>query len=65
LTARGTPFLYYGEDEGEYVGMDTMTRPELLALFPPMPEGFDFGALGLEPMAMATAASTTVRSRRS
>ncbi len=24
-------------DEGEYVGSDTMTRPELLALFPPMP----------------------------
>ncbi len=24
-------------DEGEYVGSDTMTRPELLALFPPLP----------------------------
>jgi beta-glucosidase len=33
---------YTAEDEGEYVGMDTMMRPELLALFPPMPEGFDF-----------------------
>jgi beta-glucosidase len=28
-------------DEGEYVGQDTMMRPELLALFPPMPEGFE------------------------
>jgi beta-glucosidase len=28
-------------DEGEYVGQDTMMRPELLALFPPMPDGFD------------------------
>lgn len=26
-------------DEGEYVGSDTMKRPELLALFPPPPEG--------------------------
>lgn len=26
-------------DEGEYVGADTMTRPELVALFPPAPEG--------------------------
>ncbi len=34
---------FTAEDEGEYVGMDTMTRPELLALFPPMPEGFSFG----------------------
>lgn len=25
-------------DEGEYVGPDTMTRPELLALFPPRPD---------------------------
>jgi beta-glucosidase len=25
-------------DEGEYVGSDTMTRPELLALFPPKPD---------------------------
>jgi len=28
-------------DEGEYVGQDTMARPELFALFPPMPDGFD------------------------
>jgi len=26
-------------DEGEYVGSDTMKRPELLALFPPLPPG--------------------------
>ncbi|MDO8108342.1 glycoside hydrolase family 3 C-terminal domain-containing protein [Isoptericola sp. b441] len=26
-------------DEGEYVGSDTMTNPDLLALFPPAPEG--------------------------
>ena len=26
-------------DEGEWVGGDTMTDPDLLALFPPMPEG--------------------------
>ncbi len=35
---------FTAEDEGEYVGMDTMARPELLALFPPMPDGFEFGA---------------------
>jgi beta-glucosidase len=28
-------------DEGEYVGSDTMTRPELLALFPPPPPGME------------------------
>ena len=27
-------------DEGEYIGTDTMARPELLALFPPFPEVF-------------------------
>ena len=32
---------YTSADEGEYIGQDTMTRPELLALFPPMPAGFD------------------------
>lgn len=38
---------YTAADEGEYVGQDTMMRPELLALFPPMPEGFDlFGGRG-------------------
>jgi beta-glucosidase len=26
-------------DEGEYVGSDTLARPELLALFPPLPAG--------------------------
>lgn len=31
-------------DEGEYIGQETMVRPELLALFPPMPEGFDLFA---------------------
>jgi len=40
---------YTSADEGEYVGGDTMSRPELLALFPPMPEGFDlFGREGGE-----------------
>jgi beta-glucosidase len=28
-------------DEGEYVGSDTMTRPELVALFPPPPAGME------------------------
>mgnify|MGYP003586231631 CR=1 FL=1 len=28
---------YDARDEGEYVGADTMKRPELLALFPPLP----------------------------
>jgi len=28
-------------DEGEYVGSDTMKRPELLALFPPPPPGME------------------------
>ena len=37
---------YTAEDEGEYVGNETMTRPELLALFPPMPAGFDLFATG-------------------
>ncbi|MFZ0529153.1 MAG: glycoside hydrolase family 3 C-terminal domain-containing protein [Propionicimonas sp.] len=26
-------------DEGEYIGLDTMSNPDLLALFPPPPEG--------------------------
>ena len=30
---------YDARDEGEYVGSDTLARPELLATFPPMPEG--------------------------
>jgi beta-glucosidase len=32
---------FTAEDEGEYLGPDTMVRPELLALFPPAPEGLD------------------------
>jgi beta-glucosidase len=36
---------YTAADEGEYVGSDTMTRPELLALFPPMPADFDVTTL--------------------
>ncbi len=31
---------YDMRDEGEYVGPDTMTRPELVALFPEQPAGF-------------------------
>jgi beta-glucosidase len=31
---------YDMRDEGEYVGPDTMTRPELVALFPEQPTGF-------------------------
>jgi beta-glucosidase len=31
-------------DEGEYVGSETMTRPELLALYPPAPHGALEGA---------------------
>ncbi len=33
---------YTAEDEGEYIGADTMSQPELVGLFPPLPEGFDF-----------------------
>lgn len=40
---------YTSADEGEYIGQDTMTRPELLALFPPMPEGFDLFAAPSSP----------------
>lgn len=36
---------YTAADEGEYVGADTMGRPELLALFPPLPEGFALDGL--------------------
>jgi beta-glucosidase len=32
-------------DEGEYVGSDTMRRPELLALFPPPPAGAPAGSV--------------------
>ncbi len=32
---------YTAADEGEFVGGNTMTRPELLALYPPMPDGFE------------------------
>lgn len=32
---------YTSAEEGEYIGQDTMANPDLLALFPPMPEGFD------------------------
>lgn len=32
---------YTAEDEGEYVGGDSMLAPELLALFPPFPDGMD------------------------
>jgi beta-glucosidase len=39
-------------DEGEYVGSDTMTRPELLATFPPPPEG-----MPMQPPPQAQAAS--------
>jgi len=35
-------------DEGEYVGADTMANPDLLALFPPLPEGVDPGAMAAE-----------------
>ncbi len=35
-------------DEGEYVGGDTMTNPDLLALFPPPPEGVDLATMSAE-----------------
>ena len=38
---------YTAADEGEYIGQDTMTSPALLALFPPMPDGFDL--FGTDP----------------
>lgn len=34
-------------DEGEYVGPDTMARPELLALFPPPPPGMEAAIAGM------------------
>ncbi|NNN20978.1 MAG: family 3 glycosyl hydrolase [Acidimicrobiales bacterium] len=41
---------YTAEDEGEYIGVDTMSQPELIGLFPPMPDGFDFfDTTGLKP----------------
>ena len=33
-------------DEGEYVGSETMTRPELVALFPPPPPGVTMPSFG-------------------
>ncbi len=45
---------YDADDEGEYVGSDTMSRPELLALFPPLPE--DAGALDLSGAVMTAGA---------
>ncbi|MDQ0031495.1 beta-glucosidase family protein [Arthrobacter bambusae] len=32
---------YTAEDEGEYIGGDSMLEPDILALFPPFPEGMD------------------------
>ncbi|MDN4616355.1 glycoside hydrolase family 3 C-terminal domain-containing protein [Leifsonia sp. F6_8S_P_1B] len=46
---------YTADDEGEYLGTDAMNNPDLLALFPPMPEGM---MLGGEPGATATAMGT-------
>ncbi len=41
---------YTAEDEGEYIGTDTMSQPELMSLFPPMPDGFNFfDTTGLKP----------------
>lgn len=37
---------YDMRDEGEYVGSETMSRPELLALFPEKPEGSSLSAGG-------------------
>jgi beta-glucosidase len=44
-------------DEGEYIGADTMSRPELLALFPPFPA--DFGAGAGPDVDLGTAVMTT------
>ena len=35
-------------DEGEYVGGDTMSNPDLLALFPPPPEGVDLATMAAD-----------------
>ena len=35
-------------DEGEYVGGDTMSNPDLLALFPPPPEGVDLATMATD-----------------
>ncbi|WP_210729265.1 beta-glucosidase [Actinomyces procaprae] len=50
-------------DEGEYVGGDTMTNPDLLALFPPAPEGFDLsgamaGSVGEDDAVIMTEAGS-------
>lgn len=42
---------YTSAEEGEYIGQDTMTNPDLLALFPPMPDEFDL--FGIDPAAVA------------
>lgn len=36
---------YTAADEGEYVGSDTFTKPELVATYPPLPEGMTLDAL--------------------
>lgn len=46
---------YTAEDEGEYLGTDAMSNPDILALFPPMPDSM---MLGGEPAATATAMGT-------
>jgi beta-glucosidase len=35
-------------DEGEYVGGDTMANPDLLALFPPPPDGVDLATMATD-----------------
>lgn len=42
---------YTAADEGEYVGQDTMASPELMALFPPMPDGFGLSVDRADPTA--------------
>jgi len=37
---------YTAEDEGEYIGGDAMMSPELLKLWPPLPDGGDVSQIG-------------------
>jgi beta-glucosidase len=45
-----------GRDEGEYIGADTMARPELLALFPPLPSDWVDAGVDLSTVVMTAGA---------
>jgi len=53
---------YTGDDEGEYLGADSMT-PALTALFPPLPDGYaDFAAVATEAMSNSGDSTTLMGS---